>query len=158
MQIIQKHLKQSSRAWNEKFNNLLSCCGFKRTNNEPCLYVTDDCKYYLLIYIDDILIAAESLSIINNFVDKLKSRLKLKISQPHIFQGLMIGMSNDNLTICQTHYIDKLVDRLKFYRPSKCLDKGKHRSYAVNIASRASKSTIAHIKSQIRILRFIKGT
>ena len=31
-------LKQSSRAWNEKLNNVLIAMNFKRLNSEPCLY------------------------------------------------------------------------------------------------------------------------
>lgn len=52
-------LKNSSKNWNKKFNNLMLSLGFINTEYEHCLYVkaTKEYKIYILLYVDDLLLA-----------------------------------------------------------------------------------------------------
>lgn len=52
-------LKQSSKCWNNKINEFLLSLGFKRSNNDYCLYskVHNNEIIYLLIYVDDIILS-----------------------------------------------------------------------------------------------------
>jgi len=51
-------LKQSSKCWNNKINDFLLSLGFKRSNNDYCLYskVHETEMIYLLLYVDDIIL------------------------------------------------------------------------------------------------------
>ena len=61
-------LKQSSRCWNTKVNQHLIKIGFKRSINDTCLYtkINPGHTLFLIIYVDDVLIAGESLADITN--------------------------------------------------------------------------------------------
>lgn len=54
-------LKQSARCWNNCIDSVLKQMGFQRGETDPCLYskTVDGKRFYILIYVDDILIAYE---------------------------------------------------------------------------------------------------
>jgi transposase InsO family protein len=53
-------LKQSNMEWNAELNIFLTSLGFVACNTEACVYLHPQRKQYLLIYVDDIIIATES--------------------------------------------------------------------------------------------------
>lgn len=56
-------LMQASKAWNDRFNDFISRYGFRRCEEDSCLYVRVG-KFgsvYLLLYVDDVLIIAKDL-------------------------------------------------------------------------------------------------
>lgn len=55
-------LKQTAKGWNKTLDNVLQKIGFKRSNIDPCLYmnITEGKYTYLIIYVDDILIAGDN--------------------------------------------------------------------------------------------------
>ena len=56
-------LKQSSRQWYKKFDSFMLSQGFKRSNYDSCVYLksVDGNLIYLLLYVDDMLIAAKNM-------------------------------------------------------------------------------------------------
>lgn len=55
-------LKQAPRMWNEKFDGYMSEIGFTQSLRDSCVYIKthkDGSKAYLLIYVDDMLVAAK---------------------------------------------------------------------------------------------------
>lgn len=60
-------LKQSPREWYKRFDTFMLSQGFKRSNYDSCVYLktVNGSTIYLLLYIDDMLIAAKSMSEIN---------------------------------------------------------------------------------------------
>ncbi|KXJ79603.1 hypothetical protein RP20_CCG000255 [Aedes albopictus] len=66
-------LKQAPRCWNDKFNSTLLKLGFRRSNHDYCLYVstTEGDEVYLVLYVDDLLIAGRNI----RTIEKLKRRL-----------------------------------------------------------------------------------
>lgn len=53
--------------WNEKFDGYISEIGFTKSLREICVYVKtheDESKVYLLIYVDDMLVAAKDKGVI----------------------------------------------------------------------------------------------
>ena len=55
-------LKQSPRQWYKRFDSFILLHGFKRSEYGSCVYITivDGSPIYLLLYVDDMLIAAKS--------------------------------------------------------------------------------------------------
>ncbi|CAA2996852.1 reverse transcriptase [Olea europaea subsp. europaea] len=69
-------LKQVSRQWYKRFDTFVLGLGFKRSNFDTCLY----CKgnggknsLYLLLYVDDMILAIHDIKEIELIKDKLKS-------------------------------------------------------------------------------------
>lgn len=52
-------LKTSPKSWNEKFHSVMMSLSFLRSENEYCLYTkaTNSYKIFILLYVDDVLIA-----------------------------------------------------------------------------------------------------
>ena len=53
-------LKQEPRQWYQKFDMFMQSQGFKRTDEDPCLFVQhprDNQVLMLILYVDDMLIA-----------------------------------------------------------------------------------------------------
>lgn len=56
-------LKQSSRCWYKRFNDYISIIGFQRNTHEICVYLNTTSykdNVFLLIYVDDMLLARKS--------------------------------------------------------------------------------------------------
>jgi hypothetical protein len=55
-------LKQSPRQWYKKFDSFMVANGFKRSLYDSCVYIkfVDGSPIYLMLYVDDMLIAAKS--------------------------------------------------------------------------------------------------
>ena len=50
-------LKQASRSWNLRFNEIIKSYGFEQSPDEACVYklVKDQAVIFLILYVDDIL-------------------------------------------------------------------------------------------------------
>jgi hypothetical protein len=57
-------LRQSPRQWYRRFDSFMISHGFKRTDYDSCVYLktVNDSTIYLLLYVDDMLIAAKDKS------------------------------------------------------------------------------------------------
>lgn len=66
-------LKQSSKCWNDEINKFLLDINFVRSDNDFCLYILicKNEKMFLLIYVDDIILAGTNLKLL----DKIKLML-----------------------------------------------------------------------------------
>ena len=71
-------LRKSSRQWYKKFDDFLIKMEFKRCNYDSCVYVLHqkDCLY-LLLYVDDILVASCNKCLINDLKSKLNSKFEM---------------------------------------------------------------------------------
>ncbi|CAH2096121.1 unnamed protein product [Euphydryas editha] len=52
-------LKKSPKNWNDRFNNFMIKQGFERSKADYCLYYKKNLKFYLLLYVDDLIILCE---------------------------------------------------------------------------------------------------
>jgi ribonuclease HI len=68
-------LKQAPRAWHQRLDAELHNIGFTPSAADPGLYIStkDNNRAYLMVYVDDILIASSSKSLINTVKTKLSS-------------------------------------------------------------------------------------
>jgi hypothetical protein len=107
-------LKQAPRAWNETFNDYVKSLGFKNSETDKCLYVNEKGSYklYLLLYVDDIIIAGDDMKKIQDVKLTLSSRFHMKdLGELQSFLGINITRTNDKLYINQALYAQKLLKR-----------------------------------------------
>jgi hypothetical protein len=73
-------LKQSPIQWYKKFDSFMIANGFKRSFYDSCVYIkfVDGSPIYLLLYVDDMLIAAKSKIDISNLKAHLSSEFEMK--------------------------------------------------------------------------------
>nr|CAD40121.3 OSJNBa0061C06.5 [Oryza sativa Japonica Group] len=73
-------LKQSPRQWYKRFDSFMLSQKFRRSNYDSCVYVkvADGSAIYLLLYVDDMLIAAKDKSEIAKLKAQLSSEFEMK--------------------------------------------------------------------------------
>jgi hypothetical protein len=54
-------LKQAPLGWNEELDRFLKQIGFKPTISDPCLYYRSNDRAFILVYVDDIIIATNTM-------------------------------------------------------------------------------------------------
>lgn len=107
-------LKQSSRAWNRKFDEFLKCFCFQQSNADPCLYIgrIESNKVYLIIYVDDSLVLAPSKEIINKILKELKLNFEITIGDGNYYIGIeIIRLESKSIFIHQTSYAERILSR-----------------------------------------------
>ncbi|CAM8974914.1 unnamed protein product [Rhodiola kirilowii] len=112
-------LKQSPRLWYRRFDEFMINCGFKRSDFDWCIYskhVQGESEIYLLLYVDDMLIASHDINAIN----KLKVQLSVNFEMKD-FKGAkkILGMQikrnrkEKKLFLCQTDYLTKVIEKFE---------------------------------------------
>ncbi|CAA7055049.1 unnamed protein product [Microthlaspi erraticum] len=74
-------LKQSPREWNHRFDSFMINKNYKKSEYDPCVYLKGDSNenmVYLLLYVDDMLIASKSMKIIKELKEILSSEFEMK--------------------------------------------------------------------------------
>lgn len=106
-------LKQSARAWNETLNIALRRHGFEACPADPCLYTSTSTgpKVYLIVYVDDMIIASESSKRIEEFRKRLNNEFSITdLGDLKCFLGVQVRRDNDgNFYINQSSYIKKIL-------------------------------------------------
>lgn len=115
-------LKQSSKCWNDEINKFLLDINFVRSDNDFCLYILTckNEKMFLLIYVDDIILAGTNLKLLDKIKLKLMNRFKMKDKGDlKHFLGLSIHYNREEgiLRIEQSMYIESV---LKRFNMNKC--------------------------------------
>jgi hypothetical protein len=73
-------LKQASHEWNKNIHQSLLELGFTATKSDPCIYVRDDEdneKFYIILYVDDILLLSKQLKTLEDVKCKLLSKYEM---------------------------------------------------------------------------------
>lgn len=74
-------LKQSPRQWNHRFDEFMKVQGFVQSENDQCVYYKGKelmDSVYLLLYVDDMLIAAKDMKKIQQLKDSLSQEFEMK--------------------------------------------------------------------------------
>ena len=74
-------LKQAPRQWNEKFDKYMAEIGFVRGSYDNCAYtkvLPDGSRIYLLLYVDDMLVAAKNMEAVVELKKELSLRFEMK--------------------------------------------------------------------------------
>ena len=114
-------LKQSARAWNEKINQILLDDGFKRGEADNCLYTkfVNGIIIYLLIFIDDIIMASKNEQLMDQVEKKIGEFVEIQLmGDLQYYLGIAIERDNNGIFyISQKQYI---LDILKKFRLEDC--------------------------------------
>ncbi|KAK9696674.1 Reverse transcriptase (RNA-dependent DNA polymerase) [Popillia japonica] len=119
-------LKKSPKHWYERFTEIITGFGFKRSENDYCLYTgfgfkrseNDYCLYYkndlyILLYVDDLLILGNDSREIRKVKDFLSSQFRMKDMGKDnlLYLGISINKQQDCITIDQTKYLRNILKR-----------------------------------------------
>jgi hypothetical protein len=116
-------LKQAPRAWFNHFAQFAISIGFSPTRSDSSLFVykCGNQLAYLLLYVDDIILTASSMSLLQATINKLKSEFKIKdMGALKSFLGVEIRRSSTGFFLSQEKYAEDLLDRagMSDYRPA----------------------------------------
>lgn len=113
-------LRQSGRQWHTRLDEKLKSLHLSPTRGDPCLYVSHRGTEILLlvIYVDDILIAARDLEWIAEIKRGLKEEFDIKdLGLAQFCLGLEIHQEEDEITLTQSGYI---LDMLRRFGMENC--------------------------------------
>lgn len=110
-------LKPSLRQWYKRFDFYMIRIGYKRCEYDCCVYMKslDDCSFiFLLLYMDDMLIAARSMIEVNNLRALLSKEFDMKdLGTAKKILGMEIRRDRDakRLWLSQASYVNKVLER-----------------------------------------------
>ena len=139
-------LKQASRAWFETITELMLSNGFQQSTSDPCLFtkVLRKGVVYVLVYVDDIIIAAPDDGLINDVREMLRRRFKTKnMTKLEWYLGMRVERYfNGEIHLSQESYIDRVLERFEM---AKC----KPRSIPMNKNLKLSKEMCPKTEDKI---------
>ena len=109
-------LKQASRSWNIRFDQVIKLYGFEKSHDVPCVYkkIQGIVVVFLVLYIDDILLIGNSVKVLSDVKGYLKKQFDMKdLGEANYILGfkLLRDQKNKVLALSQASYIDKIVTR-----------------------------------------------
>jgi hypothetical protein len=108
-------LKQAPRAWNKRYATYLRSLGFVASVIDTSLFVYrngDDIAYYLLLYVDDIVLKASSDTLLQHIVNCLHSEFAMTdLGDLHDFLHMSVTHSSDGLFLSQYQYALEILRR-----------------------------------------------
>ncbi|KAM6582045.1 hypothetical protein CsatB_009047 [Cannabis sativa] len=109
-------LKQAPRAWFAKLSSALLSLGFTHAKSDTSLFIRNLSQHttYLLVYVDDIIVIGSHAKEVSTLISNLSSLFALKdLGNLHYFLGVQITKTDNGLHLCQTKYIQDLLNRTK---------------------------------------------
>lgn len=105
-------LKQAGREWNKTLSTFLKSIGLRPTAADGCIYYMrrNDKLLIVIVYVDDLIVASNDLSLRNYVNDALKGKFELTQVEPKQFLGLQIQRDKTGVHINQSKYISELLD------------------------------------------------
>jgi hypothetical protein len=100
-------LKQASRAWYSRLSDKLKLLGFLASKADSSLFFYSDstCTMFILVYVDDIIVASSSLPFTKSLIKKLNQEFVLEdLEDLHYFLGIKVKRSADRLLMMQEGY------------------------------------------------------
>lgn len=110
-------LKQSPRQWYKRFDSYMIKLGYIKSPYDCCVYMRklkDDTFIYLVLYVDDMLIAAEKMCDIKKLKELLSSEFEMKdLGAAKKILGMEIFRDREKkkLFLSQKAYIEKVLTR-----------------------------------------------
>jgi hypothetical protein len=107
-------LRQTSRKWYEKLTSLLIDQGYSQSSSDHSLFILRNGSDFtaLLVYVDDIILAGNSLSEFSRIKKVMDREFRIKdLGQLKYFLGIEVAHSKSGISICQRKYcLDLLRD------------------------------------------------
>jgi len=108
-------LKQSPRQWNTRFKEFIEAHDYKRSSYDRCVYFKKSVGgdyVFLLLYVDDILIASKNMKQVSDLKELLGSEFEMKdLGEAKKILGMEINRDRlkGTLSISQEGYLLKLL-------------------------------------------------
>nr|GEY33251.1 hypothetical protein [Tanacetum cinerariifolium] len=120
-------LKQASRQWNKRFDDEINKYGFTQNRDEPCVYLKASGSNitFLILYVDDILIMKNNISMLQSVKTYLGRCFAMKdLGEAAYILGIKIyrDRSRRLIGLCQSAYIEKILKRY-------CMENSKRESF-----------------------------
>jgi len=106
-------LKQSGRNWNALLHVCLSENGFVQNPADHCVYTSEerDEKVILLVWVDDLIIAASNENVLNSVKMMLTQRFKMKdLGKLKHFLGIDFLQTDGQVKMSQKKYVTKILE------------------------------------------------
>jgi reverse transcriptase-like protein len=109
-------LKQAPRQWYKGFDSFMIGQGYTRSQYDHCVYFKqfDGVYLYLLLYVDDMLIASRDKSLINNLKSQLSKEFEMKdLGAARKILGMEIHRDRQagKFFLSKKRYIEQILDR-----------------------------------------------
>ncbi|KAK1619343.1 hypothetical protein QYE76_024860 [Lolium multiflorum] len=108
-------LKQAPRAWYSRLSSKLYDLGFTPSKSDTSLflYQKSGITIFMLIYVDDIIVASSSNDAITALVSDLNENFAIKdLGDLHFFLGIEVKKTHRGLLLTQEKYANDLLERL----------------------------------------------
>nr|GEU74306.1 hypothetical protein [Tanacetum cinerariifolium] len=141
-------LKQASRQLNKRFDDEIRKFGFTQNHDEPCVYLKASGSNitFLILYVDDILIMGNSISMLQSVKTYLGKCFAMKdLGEAAYILGIKIYIDRLKrlISLCQSAYIEKILKRY-------CMENSKHGSIPMQEKLKLSKSQGASTPIEIK--------
>ena len=109
-------LKQASRSWNKRFDQVIKSFGFDQKEEEPCVYrkVQDDIVVFLILFVDDILLVGNEFEMLSKVKIQLATQFQMKdLEKAQYVLGIKIIRDRKNkiIALSQENYIDSILSK-----------------------------------------------
>lgn len=108
-------LKQSGRNWNEMLHTCLVDDNFIQNPTDHCVYTkesTETGKVIVVIWVDDLIIAASNTQSLERVKNMLSNRFKMKdLGRLKYFLGMDFSQSDGWVKVSQRRFVEKLLER-----------------------------------------------
>lgn len=102
-------LKQASRSWNEKVNEVLLSLNFKRCDFDSCLYKNNN--FYIALYVDDFLLFYKDRAQKEVLLDNLRKHFTMKdLGEARQVLGMLLSRTDTGIYLNQERLISKILD------------------------------------------------
>ena len=117
-------LRQASRSWNIRFDEVVTGFGFIKSEEDSCLYkkLSGSSIVFLILYVDDILLIGNDVSMLNSVKESLNGKFLMKdLGEVVYILGIKIyrDRSRRLLGLSQSTYIDKVLKRFNMSEAKK---------------------------------------
>ncbi|KAL0439112.1 UNVERIFIED_CONTAM: Retrovirus-related Pol polyprotein from transposon RE1 [Sesamum latifolium] len=111
-------LKQASRSWNTRFDEVIRGYDFIKNDYDPCIYkkISGSSVVYLVLYVDDILLIENDVKMLGDIKAWLSTQFSMKdMGEASYILGIKIyrDRSRRMLGLTQSSYIEKVLKRFK---------------------------------------------
>jgi hypothetical protein len=107
-------LKEDPSEWNKRFDLFVKKQGFMQSKVDRCLYLLSrgNDNIYLLLYVDDILIAGSNRILIDSLKQIFTSEFNMRdFSELEYFLGIKITRTSDTMFLSQSTYLKKVLSK-----------------------------------------------
>jgi hypothetical protein len=108
-------LKQTPRAWFSRLSDKLKSLRFTTSKADSSLFFYSDrsCTIFVLVYMDDIVVASSSMKYTNALIRKLNQEFAIKdLGDLHYFLGIEDKRTKDALLMAQERYALDILQRV----------------------------------------------